>query len=244
MAGLKWYRSKGRMMAEIQSKVSGGRFSQMVERSYEDIADLMADLGEWTSFQDQVAELVEGARAFLRSHDLPDCPQMVKSRSTGAWQCYEGQATGEISGGCDLDQYILKVCRLKCDSFEHLAARVIVAALEMQRPERERAIEGAVQLGRLSVLTRVYAMISQHSTKIGRNKKRRKWADLLAEQIDSWEDIPEDCEDPLEIWTGDGEYRIFRDGGKVVCIHNHKKGSDEKELKKRSFIRGYLNRSR
>ncbi len=244
MAGPKWCRSKGHMMAEIQSKVSGRPYSKMVEKSYEDIADLMADLSEWKSFQDQVAELVEGARAFLRSHDLPDCPQMVKSRSTGAWQCYEGQATGEISGGCDLDQYILKVRKLKRDSFEHLAARVIVAALEMQRPERERAIEGAVQLGQLSVLTRVYAMMSQHGKDIGSTEKRQKWAKALAEQIGSWEDIPEDCENPLEIWTGDGDYRIFRDGGKVVCIHNHKKGSDTKELKKRSFIRGYLNRSR
>ena len=244
MVGPKWCRSKGRMMAEIKSKVSGRPYSKMVEKSYEDITDSMADISEWKSFPDQVAELVEGARAFLRSHDLPDCPQMVKSRSTGAWQCYEGQATGEISGGCDLDQYILKVRQRKRDSFEHLAARVIVAALEMQRPERERAIEGAVQLGQLSVLTRVYAMISQHGINMGSTEKRQKWAKALAEQIDSWEDIPEDCEDPLEIWTGDSEYRIFRDGGKVVCIHNHKKGSDEKELKKRSFIRGYLNRDR
>jgi len=232
------------MMAEIQRKVSGGPYSEMVEKSYEDIADLIADLSEWKSFQDRVAELVEGARAFLRSHDLPDCPQMVKSRSTGAWQCYERQATGEISGGCDLDQYILKVRQLKRDSFEHLAARVIVAALEMQRPERERAIEGAVQLGQLSVLTRVYAMMSRHGENIGRANKRRKWADLLVEQIDSWEDIPEDREDPLQIWTENGEYRIFRDGGKVVCIHNHETGSNEKALKKRSFIRGYLNRDR
>ena len=227
------------MMGEIQSKVSGSKYSEMVEISYEDIADLIADLSEWKSFQDRVAELVEGARAFLRSHDLPDCPQMVKSRSTGAWQCYERQATGEISGWCDLDQYILKVRQLERDSFEHLAARVIVAELEMQRPERERAIEGAVQLGQLSVLTRVYAMINLHMSDIGGAPKRRKWADLLVEQIDSWEDIPESTS-PLEIDELDYNWKIFRDGDVVVCNIEDKKGTRTKTLKRSSFEKRYL----
>ncbi len=227
------------MMAEIKSKVSGRPYSKMVEKSYEDIADLMADLSEWKSFQDRVAELVEGARAVLRSHDLPDCPQMVKSRSTGAWQCYEGHATGEIYG-CDLDQYILKVRHLERDSFEHLAARVIVAELEMQRPERERAIEGAVQLGQVSVLTRVYDMMSQQGKKIGGKKKRRRWAVALADQITSWEDIPSERDEALEISAEDGDYTIYREGDTVICNHHYKKGMSEYSLAKSSFKKRYL----
>lgn len=74
----------------------------------------------------------------------------------------------------------------------------------------------------------------------GEQSKRRPWAEILAEQITSWEDIPTDRDDALEIWGAHGEYRIFREGDKVICYHTDEKGSTERSLKRSSFEKRYL----
>ncbi len=75
---------------------------------------------------------------------------------------------------------------------------------------------------------------------ISHQPKRRPWAEKLAEQVTSWEEIPDDRDEALEIWDANGECRIFRDGDTLVCNHSHKKGTTEYTLKRSSFEKRYL----
>ncbi len=229
-------------MAERMEK--GRRYSKVVVETFgvDEFAQAFAKLGTVKPFQERVDDVVASARAFLAARGIPGCAWLYQSRQTGEYQCVKLDAR-DAGGCCTLDIFVIKHLDLERDSFEHLAARVIVEADAMQRREGEHALEAAFKLGTLEILSWVYAKESREARRRGGKGKRRKWAEALAAQITSWEDIPEDREEPLEIWTGSGEYRIFRDGDEVFCIHHHEKGMTEKSLKKRSFTRGYLNQA-
>lgn len=225
-------------------KESGKTYSKVVETTFnvDEFAQAYAELRTVKPFLERVDDAVASARAFLAERKIPGCAQLYKSRQTGEYQCAKLDAR-DGGGFCTLDGYVLKHLDLGRDSYEHLAARVIVAADAMQRRDGEHALEAAFELGTLEILSRVYAAQSRQGRNITLKDKRKPWAIALKAEITSWEDIPEDHGDPLIIWSGEGEYRIHRDGDEVVCVHNHKKGQTVKKLKKRSFIRGYLDQA-
>lgn len=225
-------------------KESGKPYSKVVETTFnvDEFAQAFAELRTVKPFLERVDDAVASARAFLAEREIPGCAQLYQSRQTGEYQCAKLDAR-DSGGFCTLDGYVLKHLGLKRDSYEHLAARVIVAADAMQKRDGEHALEAAFELGTLEILSRVYAAQSRQGKKITLKDKRKPWAIALDAQITSWKDIPEDPDDPLIIWSGEGEYRIHRDGDKVVCVHHHKKGMTVKTLKKRSFIRGYLKKA-
>ena len=228
----------------VVRKESGRQYSKVVVKTFgvDEFAQAYAELGTVKPFQERVDDVVARARAFLADRGIPGCAQLYQSRQTGEYQCAKLDAR-DSGGFCTLDIFVIKHLELERDSFEHLAARVIVAADAMQRREGEHALEAAFELGTLEILSRVYAAQSRQGRNITLKDKRKRWAIALAAQITSWEDIPEDPDDPLIIWSGEGEYRIHRDGDKVVCVHHHKKGMTEKTLTKRGFIRGYLRKA-
>ncbi len=224
---------------------SGRRYSKVVVETFgvDEFAQAFAKLGTVKPFQERVDDVVAGARAFLAERGIPGCAQLYQSRLGGEYQCAKPDAR-DSGGFCPLDIFVIKHLDLERDCFEHLAARVIVSADAMQRREGEHTLEAAFELGTLKILSWAYAKKTRQTKGAGGKDKRQAWADALREEITSWKDIPEDPEEPLVIWTGEGEYRIYRGGGYVHCIHNHKSGTTEKKLQKRSFIRGYLNKSR
>lgn len=75
----------------------------------------------------------------------------------------------------------------------------------------------------------------EHNREIGRRSKRRRWADILAKQVTSWEEIP-DSSDPLEIETLEADLRIYRDGKNVICVIDGR----EKKLARSTFEKNYL----
>jgi hypothetical protein len=222
-----------------ETKISGKRYSKAVERPLETVKQFKAAFSGRKSFSEQFADDVERARAFLRRCGLLDCPMVVRLRATGEWACFTGQKPGELTGGSDLDSYILKVSGLARDSSEHIAARTIVLSAETQNPDRDRAIEAAYWLGRIHSLSVVYATEARDRSKGGRNPKKRGWAEILAAQISCWADIP-GPHDPIELDGDDADFKIYRDGEKVVCRIRDGKGEREENLAKSSFEKRYL----
>lgn len=75
----------------------------------------------------------------------------------------------------------------------------------------------------------------QQRSDAGKKRKRRHWAELLADQISAWDEIPESlC--PLEIDTLQADLLIYRDGDKVVCAVD----GSESHLARSSFEKRYL----
>ena len=220
-------------------KESGKPYSKVVNKTFgvDELAQAYAELRTVKPFLERVDDVVENARAFLADRGIPGCAQLYQSRQTGNYTCAK---PADVGGWCALDNYVVKHLGLKRDSFEHLAARVVVTADAMQRRDGEHALAAAFELGTLEILSRAYAAESRQGRSITSKDKRKPWAIAAKEKITSWDDIPTDPDNPLVILGAHGEYRIFRDGNEVFCHHHHKNGVTEKSLKKRSFIRGYL----
>ena len=153
-------------------KVSGKKYSEVAEETFEsdEFAEAFAELGTVKPFQGRVDDTVAGARAFLAERGIPGCAQLHQSRQTGKFSCAEScpEDRGEF---CALDHYVFKILGHKRDSYEHLAARVIVAADAVQHRESEHALAAAQELGALAILTRVYAAMSRQ----GSNMQNRLW---------------------------------------------------------------------
>lgn len=69
----------------------------------------------------------------------------------------------------------------------------------------------------------------------GKQSKRRKWAEELADLITSWDEIP-DSHDPLVVDALEADRKIFRDGENVVCVVDGK----ETKLARITFEKRYL----
>jgi hypothetical protein len=221
-------------------KVSGKRYSKVVKRTFETAEEIVAAFKDWQPFVEQLAKDVERAHAFLRECGHLDSPRVAQSGATGEWACFTDQKPEELTGAMELDRYILTVCGLARDSSEHIAARTIVLTAEMQSPDRDQAIEAAYWLGRIHTLSLVYALEARDRRKGGRKPKRREWAEILPEWINCWADIP-GHNDPIEIEGQKADFKIYRDGEKVICRINDGKGERSEELAKSSFLKRYLN---
>lgn len=83
----------------------------------------------------------------------------------------------------------------------------------------------------------------ERNRKKGGVSKRRGWADLLAEheQINAWNDIPDDLDEPLVIDTLEADLRLYRDGDRVICFNDYTR--KESSLKRSTFEKRYLNPS-
>ena len=75
----------------------------------------------------------------------------------------------------------------------------------------------------------------EHNVKNAKQPKRRWWADILAERVSSWDEIP-DSRNPLEIETLEADLIFYRDGKHVICAINGK----EKKLARSTFEKRYL----
>lgn len=163
---------------------SGKPYSKVVETTFnvDEFAQAFAELRPVKPFLERVDDAVASARAFLAEREIPGCAQLYQSRQTGEYQCAKLDAR-DSGGFCTLDGYVLKHLGLKRDSYEHLAARVIVAADAMQRRDGEHALEAAFELGTLEILSRVYAAQSRQGRNNSPKNKRRAWAEDLAERL-------------------------------------------------------------
>ena len=163
---------------------SGKPYSKIVEATFivDEFAQAFAELRTVKPFLERVDDAVASARAFLAELGIPGCAQLYQSRKTGEYQCDKLDAR-DRGWTCTLDIFVEKHLGLKRDSFEHLAARVIVAADAMQKREGEHALEAAFELGKLKKLSGIYAKESRDLREIGKSKKRRRWADVLAERL-------------------------------------------------------------
>ncbi len=219
---------------------SGRRYSKVVVKTFgvDEFAQAFTELGTVKLFRERVDDAVASARAFLADRGVPGCAQLYKSRKTGKYQCAKLDAR-DSGGFCTLDIFVTKHLDLGRDCFEHLAARVIVVADAMRRREGEHALEAAFELGTLEILSRVYAAESRQARKITKKDKRRKWADILAEQIAVWEDISESF-DPMEIETDQAELTIYRDGDSVICKIADDRGERTQKLARSTFEKRYL----
>ncbi len=165
-------------------KESGKTYSKVVETTFnvDEFAQAFAELRTVKPFLERVDDAVASARAFLADRGVPGCAQLYLSRQTGEYQCEKLDAR-DRGGFCTLDGHVIKHLGFKRDSFEHLAALVVVAADSMQKRDGEHALEAAFELGTLEILSRVYAAQSRHGRNITPKNKRRKWADALAERL-------------------------------------------------------------
>ncbi len=224
----------------VVRKESGRQYSKVVVKTFgvDEFAQAYAELGTVKPFQERVDDVVARARAFLADRGIPGCAQLYQSRQTGEYQCAKLDAR-DSGGFCTLDIFVIKHLELERDSFEHLAARVIVAADAMQKREGEHALEAAFELGTLEILSRVYAKESRHLRNISPKNKRRWWADVLAAQITCWEDIPESYA-PMEIETDQADLTIYRDGDTVVCKIQDDRGERTQKLARSTFEKRYL----
>jgi hypothetical protein len=224
-------------------KESGRRYSKVTKTTFnvDEFAQAFAELGTVKPFQQRVDDVVASAREFLAGRDIPGCAQLFRSQKSGEYTCTEPEYR-DRGGFCALDIFVLKHLDLERDSFEHLAARVIVAADAMQRREGEHSLEAAFELGTLEILSRVYAMESRGAKRRGGKPKRRWWADVLDEQITSWDDIPESYA-PMEIETDQADLKIYRDGDSVVCKIEDDRGERTQKLARSTFEKRYMRRS-
>ncbi len=224
----------------VVRKESGRQYSKVVVETFSvnDFAQAYAELGTVKPFRQRVDDVVASARAFLAERGIPGCAQLYKSRQIGEYGCKKLDAR-DSGGFCTLDIFVIRHLGLKRDSFEHIAARVIVAADAMQRREGEHALEAAFELGTLEILSRAYAKESREARERGGKEKRRWWADVLAPLITCWEDIPESYA-PMEIETDQAYLTIYRDGDQVFCKIKDDRGERTQKLKRSTFEKRYL----
>jgi hypothetical protein len=169
----------------VVRRESGRRYSKIAETTFNDdeFAQAYAELGTVKPFRERVDDVVVSAKAFLAGRGIPGCVWLFRPQKTGEYSCTKPSDPLDRGGGYKLDNYVLKILGLNRDSFEHLAARVIVAADAMQRRAGEHALEAAFELGTLEILSRVYADESRQAKKRGRMDKSRGWAEYLADHL-------------------------------------------------------------
>lgn len=93
----------------------------------------------------------------------------------------------------------------------------------------------------------------KQSAKGGRACKERKWAQAAADWLNeefpklkkdsAWEKIPESHGDPLDIESGDDEFRVYRDGDKLIAVSTSlglDSAGQPKPLKKSTFQKNYF----
>ena len=73
-----------------------------------------------------------------------------------------------------------------------------------------------------------------------RSRQKKQWAQDLAAEIRSWEEIPEQHNCPLEIETLEATLKFYRDGDKVVCLIKDGEGTRTSDLAESTFKRYYL----
>lgn len=142
-------------MMPTREKLSGRRLSLCRETTFDDAREALIAMVASVSFEEYVKMKVERARELLRSKGLPDTDRRLDD-------------TLEIQFG------------IVRDSFEHLAAQLIVAAEDMSSPHRDIAILGAFHVGRLDILIKAYSDETMTRRLIGSKPKRRRWAEDLA----------------------------------------------------------------
>ncbi|MEQ1955328.1 hypothetical protein [Mesorhizobium sp. CN2-181] len=112
--------------------------------------------------------------------------------------------------------------------------------------ERLRSREAARLMRAEAAVAEKERATSEQNRKNASVSKRKPWAEVLADSIDSWEEIPAGREKPLEIDTAAIALGFYRDGEKVCCVDMGRETTraDVGTLKKRSFLQGYLNKKR
>lgn len=207
---------------------------------------------------------VERARAlgthYLESVGLPSGPFVRQFEPDGSWEecgaCWpimqEDSQGRKPLAARSLDSHIEALGYAR-DSLPDLAARLIIAAEDMERTERgeygdadrsERMIKNQLfELGRLIALWGAYLKVSDGRRLRGKSK-RRVWADAVATQLrednlgatkdELWKAI-----DGLDVIVAGGEqWECYRDGATLVAIRDY--DGSEHTLAASTFKKYYL----
>lgn len=142
---------------------------------------LMALPAPAASYSEWVARGVEQAKATLAENGLPTERWVSFSRSRQEWLPKGEVADDDCAEDWRLDDYMYRRAGYPIDGPEHLAAKYVVTAQDVDDPDRETAMRAAHTLGQLWERVRSTALARAARRSNSKKPKRRTWADELAQ---------------------------------------------------------------